>query len=216
MSYAGITERARVSAAISYASQLKHRGLVDAQGFWSFDECSGTTVSNSAGSSSGSTSPATGTLSWSSDTPAGTGCSLSFNGSLFIDTGVTLSNEYYRKSAWVKTTGSGNIVSDTPPAANSAFYVSSGRVSAGHNGSWNALQSSPVNDGKWHFVTVEFTRNGTSSTGTMVVTVDGTVAASNTSIPLMTNPTPITQSIGAYNNSNYFSGLMDDVMVITK
>lgn len=217
VSYNGISERARVSAAASFASQLKHRDLTDAVGYWSFDECSGSTVTNSAGSAGASTTTS-GTINWSTDTPTGSGCSLSFNGSMYVNTGISLSNEYYRKSAWIKTTSSGNIISDSSPGANSAFYLPGGKLSTGHNGSWGSVQASnTTSDGKWHFVTAEYIRNGTANNGSMTLTVDGSIVGSTQSLSIMTNtPSGVTQLIGAYTSSSYFSGLMDDVMIVTR
>jgi prepilin-type N-terminal cleavage/methylation domain-containing protein len=216
VSFNGITERARVSTASNYAAQLKHRDLADASGFWSFDECGGSTVGNSGGMAAVANATVTGTLTWSNDTPSNTGCSVSFSGSLSFNTNISLSNDYYRKSAWIKTTG-GNIISDSAPGNNSAFYITGGKPSSGHNGSWSSVQGSTVADGKWHFVTVEFTRNSPgATTGTMSISIDGTVSAINTNIPVQTNPTAVTQIVGAYNGGNGYYGLMDDVMIVTR
>lgn len=220
VSYNGITENARVSGGKSFAAQIKHRDLAEAAGYWSFDECTGSAPSNSAGSAVSSTSAVTGTANWSSDTPSGVGCSFSFNGSTYIDTAVLLSNEYYMKSAWIKTSStstSQNIISDIGTNNNTAFYLSSFRLNAGHNGDWNLVSDSTLlNDDKWHFVSVEFTRNGTSATGVMQLTLDGRIIAKNSSVPVMSNPSTATQLIGAYNKTNRFVGLIDDVMIITR
>lgn len=219
VAYNGISQRAKTTATNNFAAQLKHRNLSDASGYWSFDECTGSSVNNTAGSAVSPTSAITGTLSWSVDTPSGDGCSLSFNGSTYVNTGVSLSNDYYLKSAWVKTTTtqSANIISDANPAGNSAFYITSGRLSTGHNGAWNAVPSQPgLNDGKWHFVTAEFIRNGSTSTGKLSISVDGAVVASDSTISTMGNPSLVTQLIGAYNNTSYFNGLIDDVMIVAK
>lgn len=215
VAYNGITERARTSAAKSYASQLKHRDLADAQGYWSFDECSGNTTANSAGNAAGATTTISGAISWSNDTPSGSGCSLSFNGSsTFLATNIPLSTTYYLKSAWIKTstvTGSGqNIISGTG-GNGAAFYMTNGRISSGHNGSWNTTQGTQtINDGKWHFVTAEY------SSGTMTVTVDGTVVASSTGIPAINDQPGSLQTIGNFNGSNHYTGLIDEPMIITK
>lgn len=217
VSYTGISESARVSVAKNYAAQLKHRDIVYAVGYWTFDECSGGTVTNSATMPAGNT--VVGTANWSTDTPSGTGCSFSFNGTSYINTGVLLSNEYYMKSAWIKSSSeaaSQNIVSDVTDN-NTAFYLSSGKPSAGHNGIWNHVASGiNATDGKWHFVTVEFVRNGTDATGTMTMTIDGKTIGTNAAVPIMNNPSTSTQLIGAYLGSSRFVGLIDEVMIVTK
>lgn len=220
VAYNGISERARVSAASSFAAQIKHRDLVDAQGFWNFDECSGGVAANSAGKAPSPTNTINGTVTWSSDTPLGTGCSLAFNGSSTnILTEIPLSNEYYRKSAWIKTssTGGQNLISTSVSNESGVLYFASGTMRAGHNGSWNAVTVPFSADGKWHHVAVEYTRNGTSSTGTLELIIDGSTVSTNSSVPVMTDPTPV-QYIGAYGTSagNAMNGLMDDVMIITR
>jgi len=220
VSFNGISERARVSAGKAFASQIKHRDLVDASGYWAFDECSGGTVNNTAGNAPAQTNAISGAISWSSDTASGTGCSVSFNGtSTLINTGITLSNSYYMKSAWIKTSATSsamNIISDTT-STNTAFYLANSKPSTGHNSSWSTTQGpANVNDGKWHFITVEYTRNGAATNGTMVMTVDGAVVATNASVPLMSNAGASLQTIGSFNTSSYFTGLVDDVMIVTK
>lgn len=220
ISFNGISNKARFAAAQSYASQLRQKYQADAQGFWNFDECSGTTANNTGGNGSSVTTSVTGTLAWSTDTPTGTGCSVSLNGSSFIDTNIALSNTFYQKSAWIKTTSTAssmNIVSESPSGStNSVLYISSGVASAGHNSSWQLAKGGPtINDGQWHFVSVDYTQNGSSTNGVMNLRVDGTLVATNSLAATMSTPTASLQSIGAYNSSSFFKGLMDDVMIVT-
>lgn len=218
VSFNGITERARVSSAKSFASQLLRRDAAQASGYWNFNECSGSTVANTAGNASTATNAVLGTVSWSTDTPSGTGCSLNFNSNSFITT-IPLSNSYYMKSAWIKTASTAsalNIVSDAT-ATNTAFFLSVSKASAGHNGGWSVTQgTTDLNDDKWHFVTAEFTQNASGTNGTMVITVDGSVVATQTSVALMTDVENSFQQIGAYRSTSYFNGRMDDVMVLVK
>lgn len=222
VSYNGITENARISSAKAFATQVYKRDINDAQGFWGFDECNGSTAANSGGQAPALQSAIGGTVAWSTDTPFGRGCSLVFNGgSTYVDTAIGLSNSYYFKSAWIKTASSSssqNIISSSVGggSASAAFYLASGNASAGHNSNWNQVRASTVQyDGKWHHVAVEFTRNGTASNGTMKLFVDGAQVSVSSSVPLMTNETE-TQVIGRFGGSSYFSGLMDDVMIVVK
>ncbi len=221
ISYNGITENARASSAKAFASQVYKRDINDAQGYWGFDECSGSTAANGGGQAPTLQSAISGTVAWSTDTPFGRGCSLVFNGtSTYIATGLALSNTYYLKSAWIKSisnAGAQNVVSSVSGASTgSAFYLASGNISGGHNGNWNAVRASTVqNDGKWHHVAIEFTRNGTASNGTLKLYVDGVQVAINQTAALMTDDTEL-QSIGRFGTGAYFNGLMDDVMVVVK
>jgi prepilin-type N-terminal cleavage/methylation domain-containing protein len=221
VAYGGINERARVSAAKSFAGQIKKRDLVDAQGYWLFDECSGSSVGNTAGSALSSSHAINGTVTWRTDTPSGSGCSLLFNGSsTYIDTGLLLSNEYYMKSAWIKSSsaaGAQNIISAVSGSGNNAaFYLNNGFASGGHNGAWNAISSaSAQNDGKWHHVALEFSRNGTSSNGALKLYIDGSIVSTVSSTALIADLNHA-QAIGRFGTGAYFNGLIDEVMVITR
>jgi prepilin-type N-terminal cleavage/methylation domain-containing protein len=70
-------DTARVGAGKQFDSSV-HNSLGDSIiAEWLFNECSGTSARDSAGSGGGGTLVNT---IWSTDTPYGTGCSLSFNG----------------------------------------------------------------------------------------------------------------------------------------
>lgn len=222
VSYNGITENARISSAKAFATQVYKRDINDAQGFWGFDECNGSIAGNGGGQAPAAQSAISGTVAWSTDAPFGRGCSLVFNGSsTYVDTTLGLSNSYYFKSAWIKTTStssSQNIISSSVGggSASAAFYLASGNASAGHNGNWSQVRANTVQyDGKWHHVAVEFTRNNTASNGTMKLFVDGIQVSTSPSVPLMTNEAE-TQVIGRFGTSSYFGGLMDDVMLVVK
>lgn len=202
VAYTGIQERARVSAAQAFAAQIKHSpDMLDATGVFSFDECSGTSVGDSSGK--GNTGTVVGTVSWSTDTPTGTGCSLSFNGSsTYVNTAAEIGATFYIKSLWVKTTASacGNYIS----GPGSAFYNCDLR--SGHNGSWSAVfTSSPINDGKWHHIMSKY------DNGKLTLYADGKEAAST---PSVAAPNDLINQIGALNSGNRFTGLIDDVVII--
>jgi len=217
VAYNGIQERARVAGAKNFASSIQRRDLGDAQGFWTFNECSGSTVQNSGGSAVSGNSTINGTFTWSLDAPYGSGCTLSFTSGGYILTTVPLSNTYYMKSIWFKTTAStGNLISDAASGTSgAALYISSGRINSGHNGTWSSVVSDQiVSDGKWHHTAVEFTSNNNGTNGTMKLWLDGTLIKTNTSVPLMT--TPPNSSIASHGTGNNFIGLLDDPMILTK
>lgn len=220
VAYNGITERARASNAASYATQLKKRDIVEAQGFFDFNECSGTAASNTGEKATSMTGNFVGAPTYSTDTPSGSGCSISLNGSSAITTDITLSNDYYMKSAWIKSSsgsGSQNIISSTTgTSTNAAFYLNTGRVSGGHNGNWNMVTTSqPYNDGKWHHVALEFKRNDSGSNGTLRLYIDGTLTSTTSNASLI-NDTSSPQSIGQFGASSRFNGLMDDVLIVVR
>jgi len=219
VAYNGVTEKARVSAGKSFAGQVKHRDLADAVGTWTFDECSGTTLANTGGNAATPSNNVTGTTTFSTETPNGTGCSLSLNGSSYITTVIGLSNTYYSKSLWFKTaSGSSamNLISDAGTGNQSAFYINTLRISSGHNNVWSSVAgTTALNDDKWHFAYLEYKANTPSTTGTMTVSIDGVIVDSKNNVNAMTSPTnPV--AIGTFNGGSNFSGLIDDVMIVVK
>lgn len=71
-------ERARITAIRSFASQVHRVAGEQATGLWSFTEGSGTTAADLSGFNY--TATLGNGLAWSSDTPSGSGYSLSFDG----------------------------------------------------------------------------------------------------------------------------------------
>lgn len=213
VAYNGISERARVSAATSHAAQLKRANLNEAA-YWSFDECSGSTVSTSGGVTAPTT--VSGTLTWSSDTPSGTGCSLSFNGATRLSAPVTLSATYYLKAAWVKitncTTGN-NIISrgDGTNMTDAAFYAPGCLPQGGHNATFNSVTYQPrIDANKWYYLALEY------ENGVMRLFVDGKVVSTATGVPAPNNLTIPGINIGAHSTGNYFTGLIDEPIIIVR
>jgi prepilin-type N-terminal cleavage/methylation domain-containing protein len=203
VAYNGIQERARMSAAMAYAAQLKRSpDVLDATAIYNFNDCSGSTVTDSSEKKNNGT--IVGTVSWSTDTPTGSGCSLQFNGSTRVTTNAQIGTNFYIKSAWVKLTGcpSNNIISGD----GSAFF--SCNLSAGHNGSWFSISNAQnINDGKWHYVVLRY------DGGLLEMFADGKRIGSAGSVAA---PTNLTNTVGALNAGNFFSGYMDDAMIIAR
>ena len=203
VSYNGIQERARISGAQSFSTQLSRSpDMLDATGIYNFDECSGTTTKDVSDAKNDGT--LIGTTSWSTDTPSGRGCSVSFDGTGQVNTAAVIGSNFYIKSAWVKTTNcasSNNIIS----GSGSAFYGCSLR--AGHNGSWTALTvGGSIGDGKWHHVMLKY------ENGTITIYVDGRNAGS----VAQPSPTTFSTQIGALGSANRYVGLIDDVIIIAR
>ncbi|MCW1891975.1 MAG: prepilin-type N-terminal cleavage/methylation domain-containing protein [Candidatus Uhrbacteria bacterium] len=211
VSFRNAKEKARVAAA-----QHLSRSILDgigeyAVGVWGFDECAGSAVRD--GSGQGHNGTMTYGTTWSTDTPLGIGCSLTFDsavsGETYVDPDFTwaLRNNSFTVSLWIKTAtdDSGVILSqdDTPI------------LLEGSNGYLHTCLTSPTcatgskryNDGKWHLIIV------TGNQDSIRIFVD------NLSTPYMTTPnTPTTLTgnlaIGhLYHGGWGFTGLIDDVNV---
>lgn len=217
VAYNGIQERARMSAAQSYAAQIgRSPDILNAIGYYDFEQGSGVSVPDRSEKANAGTIAAGGTATYSTDTPSGTGRSFSFNSATRINTGISLQPSYYLKAAWVKPTGSCNNVISAASGSSDAFYLPSCRVNAGHNGAWNHVTDSvALNDGKWHHLALEFTQTS-GTVGTLRLWRDGSPVATNANAPLPTGLDLTTPVIGAYGAGNYYSGLMDDVIIITR
>jgi prepilin-type N-terminal cleavage/methylation domain-containing protein len=211
VAYNGIQDRARLSAGLSFESQLRQKYFVEMTGMWDFDECSGTTVKNA--SDTNTTDTITGTGAWLTDTPSGKGCAIRFNGTdTRIETQAKLGAQYYVKAAWVRITaascGSYNIISQAASGgAQAALYAPSCRPNAGHNGSWGTVASSQaINDGKWHYVALEWVG------GTLKLYVDGAVVSTATSVAAPTTPAGLV-AIGAHGGGSLMNGDIDNPFV---
>lgn len=210
VAYNGISERARMSSAMAFESQLRKKYMADSTGMWSFDECSGVTARNS--SETNTNDSITGTATWITDTVTGQGCALRFNGSTRIETQASLGAQYYAKGAWVRVTtatcGSNNIISQgSTNGVVAAFFTPSCRTSAGHNGSWSTVQAPGlINDSKWHYVAIEW------RDGVLKLFIDGATVASVSGVPIPTNPTGVV-AIGAHAGGNWFTGDIDNPFV---
>ena len=210
VSYSSLNERARLSAARAFAVQLEKKHLPYAEGYWQFDECSGTAVS----SQTEITSTITGTLAWSTESPTGSGgCSGSFNGATRIRTTAAISSDYYLKAAWIKFNACGNNnIASAPDSGgvDAAFYIPNCRLFAGHEGSYGRISSyETLKANTWYHVAVEF------DNGTYTLYLDGKKIRDSPNQPLITG-TGAGVNIGAHRTGSYFNGLMDNVLIVGK
>ncbi len=212
VAFSGVQERARIAAGLSFERQLKSKYGSNATGDWSFDQCSGTTVTNSD-TNGITTDTITGTATWITDTPSGKGCALRFDGSSTrIESTATLGATYYIKAAWVRIStpscASNNIISQAASSgAVAAFFVPSCRPSAGHNGSWYMVAApQTINDNKWHYLALIWESN------ILTLYVDGKMASQATGIAAHA-PADGRVSIGAHGGGNYMTGDIDNPFV---
>jgi len=180
-------EKGRIGSARYFAAQVDHISGEQSVGLWDFDECSGTTAVDRSGYTNDGT--LINTPVWSTDTPSGKGCALSFNGTTnYVTTqSKVLSNSDFSFSVWVKN-GSASQATDTTIFTNqtNSFYgiVFANRTGSGNG--WNIfygntagwigidLDKFPLTVGQWKFVA--FTKTGAVTT----VYVDGVQIAQRT------------------------------------
>lgn len=134
-----------------------HHNLGDSLvGQWLLDECSGTIAKDSSGS--GYDGALNGSPVWSSDSPFGSGCSVSFDGSNYISvTGLNLRSPSVTMAAWVKPsllTGDYQIVAKE---AQYKYSMNNGRLYfhiSTTGGSWNysGAGSHALNNKSWQYV----------------------------------------------------------------
>jgi prepilin-type N-terminal cleavage/methylation domain-containing protein len=208
--YNGVQERARMASAQSFAAQIKNQHFHEAGGYWTFDECNGSVVQDK--SDQPVTTTVTGTALWSSDTPSGTGCSFQFNGSTRIFAGVTFGTSYYLKAAWIKISscGSSNNIMSRPDSGgtDAAFYAQNCILKAGNVNYIFAVSPNTITANQWHYVVTEY------ENGTVRLYEDGKLVREVTGA---TAPTALVGvNIGAHITGNYFSGLMDDVLFVSR
>lgn len=129
------------------------------------------------------------------------------------------STTLFTLSAWIKTTDNDLVVVSSGNTAWGTTYASlgingDGKALARHrwgNGFGDALGTTDVSDGEWHFIFAEF-----ESTSLRRMYVDGLLETTDSSVTLEGTPTLSTQSIGRISNNSAdgnYSGYIDSVML---
>ena len=184
---------------------------------WDFDEGTGPVVGDGAGPNDGTLN---GDVSWTSDTPDGTGTSLSFDGngdwvSVPDHDSIRLTDEL-TLSAWVKESVSHTYAKIISRRLGSYFYflgVDNGRPYGGiGDGTAYEVTGKSLLMSMNHWNHLAFAYNDTQDT--MYMHFAGTERPS--AVPQNLPPTPgIDVSIGADSQgaSNFFIGTIDDVAV---
>lgn len=121
----------------------------------------------------------------------------------------------YTKEAWIYIENLGlqnNIISGGISDGRHAFWVPNtggSRLSAGHNGSWDAVQDiTPLLTNTWHHVAVTYD----AATTTMKLYKNGNLVATNTNVPQVLNGNII--RLGSFDDGvNLFNGRMDEVRI---
>jgi hypothetical protein len=188
--------------------------LTSVVGYWKMDDdAANTTVADSSGNANDGTAQQNTTVLHTTGKING---ALTFNGtSDYVDVGNVIGTEAYTKIAWIKradTASFNNIISgDTDTHAFWAPSSGSFTLRAGHNGTWNLVEDSEsLNPDIWYHVAVTYDPDVDS--GTMLLYKDGTPVDSATGV---SSPLPSsTTYIGRYSSGYYFSGSIDNVMIL--
>jgi prepilin-type N-terminal cleavage/methylation domain-containing protein len=197
-------EKARIAKGISYEQSVQQAAGDEIIGHWDMNGCSGTVVVDASGA--GNTGTFGGGGTWSTNTPSGTGCAISLNG-----TSAAVALPYMNTnsaslvhSAWFN---SASATSRTVLALRGTLL----RVSATGIDWWADVGTNPVTITKnislnvWHQIVVD--QNGTS----YAIYLDGGLIGSGTA-PAINN----TNGYNAIGIDNYgvgiaWSGLLDNV-----
>jgi len=121
----------------------------------------------------------------------------------------------YTKEAWIYIENLGlqnNIISGGLSDGQHAFWVpntNASKLSAGHNGSWFAVQdTAPLLANTWYHVAVTYD----AITTTMKLYKNGNLVATNTNVPQVLNGDII--RLGSFDDgANLFNGRMDEVRI---
>lgn len=212
-------ENARISSAKDASANLDRAIGSEAVGWWDFDECSGT----KAGDESGSNNPLTlmAGVGWSTDTPNGRGCALSFDGTDWAGVAdkdiqdVRTGNA--TRALWFKTaqTTSSYLFKKTDGGDSNGMAIDIGLSFPGQllcsaKGTGSIARASlpgAYNDNRWHFVACVLDRKANKLT----IIVDGSTQASADASFLAGVDMNSSDSTFFPNNLPAYAGLIDGV-----
>jgi prepilin-type N-terminal cleavage/methylation domain-containing protein len=192
VSFSTAREKTRVAKANATSAQIARAIGDDAQLLWSFDECSGTALTDRSENKNDGiiTLP-----NWSTDTHDGKGCSLTLNAATSYYTtskSVSINASSFTTTAWFKTSATTDnyILGDTTTFRQVlSIYNNHVRTcffNAGCTTTSFTSTMTAINDGQWHFIafvsdvrsvriyidgrsTEEISRTALSNTGSSIV-----------------------------------------------
>ena len=215
--FSGARDKARIAKGEAFEGQILRSVGDDLVGRWDFDECSGASTRDMSGYKNDGTIVA---ATWSTDTPSGQNCSLSFDGSTsYID--VADSSMFnltsFTLSAWIKTADAGSgrrrVVSQqqTPDYWLMGLWNNVLEFGSSQDGILTA-KGSALNDNKWHQIVVA--RDAGSKAYWYV---DGSLVASKAISNAGMYDISEDVYIGKYTtNKEYFTGSIDDVRIFAR
>ena len=219
-------EKARLAGARSFAAQVQRVAGDQGVAYWDFDDCSGSTVKD--GSGFGFNGSFIGSAGWSTDSPNPSGCSLSEDGTNYVnipsnDT-LNIRTGSATRTLWFKTSQNpignlfrisdgvnvgGMIITGRGVSNNLSCYIdTAGSVEA------EAKIAKSYSDGNWHFVACVLDR----SANTLNLYVDGHLANSVSAsafIGVDMNSTTY-HGIGGWSGGVGYVGLIDGVHLYSK
>ena len=173
-------------------------GLV---GWWKFDETNGTIAYDSSGN--GHDGNLSGGPTWATGKIGG---ALNFDGNYFVEIGGILPKSY-SKSLWINLSSievQGNIFSWDDKHA---LFVPNGKLSSGHNGSWEIVEDSEIlNLFQWYYVVLTYKYTSRE----MILFKNGLEVSKG---QVADCGELIRSQIGAYKSSYNFKGIIDDVRI---
>jgi prepilin-type N-terminal cleavage/methylation domain-containing protein len=151
-------EKARLAKALSFAAQFVRIAGDNMVGRWEFDDCSGATASDSSGFVHNGSLTAGPT--WSTDTPSGTGCSLSFTGANYVlvadNDALDIGTGSATRALWFKTSViNGNIFRKSDGGGLGGMAINmqgSGGITCIYPGITVATSGVAYDNGLWHHV----------------------------------------------------------------
>ncbi len=140
---------------------------------------------------------------------AQTGEALNFDGvNDYVDLPFVVQNSY-TKEAWINLSVVANdgIFHNITSGSQTALYVLNGRLTAGHNPTYNTVQSGvPLVANTWYHVAVTYDK----LTGTMILYKNGAMVQSGTA-PAYTETEGFIGALYTGSASNFFAGNIDEV-----
>ena len=175
-------ESARITAGRQLEASVYHVAGDMVVGDWEFDDCSGAVAVDTSGN--GNNGTLVGPPTWSTDTPSGRGCSLSFNGFHYVDVGnstiFNLTNAF-TISAWFKTSASGNEILIGKNHTSSYYINLYNNQYAFWTHNLGYVRSVTITNGKWHHIVAVY------DNGTKKVYIDGVLHSTETSATVLTD-----------------------------
>ncbi len=211
-------DRAQVGAGRQFEAEVLHTAGDMIVGQWKFDECAGATAADSSGN--GNTGTLINAPVWSTNTPTGTGCSLSFNGtSQYVTVPDSASMDFTGDlsiGAWINPSVEGGNYSTIASKRGGIgtnyhiyLYISNGALGYYNNTQYFNTYIPPIN--KWTYVTAII------KSSTLTLYANGVPVYTNNAISPVVNYGPNTFTVGAmYAPGEFFGGLIDSVSVYNK